>query len=419
MNPLFTNSINRIILFPGSFFMVIVFATDQYWPSISGVSVSVDSFKTALEKKGHTVYIFAPDYPEAGDFDKLKKDPFLVRFNSKSLFFNKKNRLVLRTERRKIYSRLDKIKPDIIHAQTEFNLGKICLRYAQKRKITRVATSHTNWEELVNIYLPFFPQHLARLCTRMYLRSFYKKAEAVIAPTSLMETLLHLYFINKPMYVIPTGIITPDNNKNTTHRKKTDNSMVYYKHPSLKGKSILFYAGRLGMEKNISFLIDVFDRLEKEFNRLVLVIAGDGPDRQRLEEIVNNRKLTGKIIFTGYVNKNDINNYYRAADIFVFASIVESQGLVILESMSCGTPVVAIGKMGTREVMSGDNGGYMVDYDLDEFTEKTRLLLTDSGIHKNKSREAVHHAEKWTINAMADKLIKLYTRLNSEKQNHY
>ena len=133
---------------------------------------------------------------------------------------------------------------------------------------------------------------------------------------------------------------------------------------------------RLGMEKNIEFLIDVLKNLTIKYPTLYLVIAGDGPARKDLENYADEKGLTEKVIFTGFVEREKLKDFYSTANVFVFASKVESQGLVTLESMACGTPVVAIGKMGTREVMGGDSGGFMVDDDMDMFVEKTDLLLS-------------------------------------------
>ena len=245
--------------------MKIIYVSDQYWPSISGVSVSIDAFKKELEKKGHTVHIFAPDYPEAGDFDKHVKDIYIHRFKSSPVFVTKENRLVKRTEKKKIASLIDEIKPDLIHIHTEFSLGKMCMKYAHKRKIKVVASAHTNWEDLINLYIPVIPHNLARLFTRKYIKSFYNKADTVIVPTSLMETLLHLYFVSKPTRIIPTGILLQKKNIKQTTLKGGKSSPVTDKFPGLRKKRILFFAGRLGKEKNIPFLLDVFEKIKAGF----------------------------------------------------------------------------------------------------------------------------------------------------------
>ena len=171
------------------------------------------------------------------------------------------------------------------------------------------------------------------------------------------------------------------------------------------------------MEKNIKFVIDVLQSLTAKHPTLHLVIVGDGQARNDLENYVTEKQLTEKVIFTGYVERENLKDFYSTANVFVFASKVESQGLVTLESMACGTPVVAIGKMGTREVMGGDSGGFMVDDDMDLFVEKVDLLLSNREICQQKSEEAEHHAERWTIQAQAVKMEKLYHSLHHKYSN--
>jgi 1,2-diacylglycerol 3-alpha-glucosyltransferase len=395
--------------------MVIAFISDQYWPTISGVCVSIDAFRKELIKMGHTVHILAPSHPTSDAIDKLSGDKNIHRFKSFQVFFTKENYLVKRSEKKNVFAVLDKVKPDIIHFHTEFTLCKIGMKYAKKKKIHTVITAHTNWEDLIHLYIPFIPTKIARIYARIHLRTFFNKADFLITPTSLMETLLHLYFIRTPMRIIPTGISFPE--KRTILKKGSSSyltSPAFKAFPQLKNKRVLFFAGRLGKEKNIPFLFDVLDNLKNKFPNLVLLIAGDGPERSNLEIMVKNRDLSSCVIFTGFVEKKSINVYYMIADVFVFASKVESQGLVALEAMSCGIPVVAIGKMGTREVMSGDNGGFMVDDDLDAFTEKVSLLLKDKKVHALKSKEAIHHADKWRIENMATKVLSLYKKMTGK-----
>jgi 1,2-diacylglycerol 3-alpha-glucosyltransferase len=97
-------------------------------------------------------------------------------------------------------------------------------------------------------------------------------------------------------------------------------------------------------------------------------------------------------------------------DIFTFPSKTETQGLVTLESMACGTPVVAIGEMGTKEVMQGDNGGFMTEDDPQDFYQKLKALLTDQGLYKSKSQEALAYAKNWSSQAMTEKLLEVYEK---------
>ena len=197
---------------------------------------------------------------------------------------------------------------------------------------------------------------------------------------------------------------------NKIKAKEKTGSRWYDKYPELKGKKILMYSGRLGKEKNLEFLLKVLRELMREIPDIILLYAGDGPYRSDLEKTVKKMGLAKNVVFTGFVVRSRMKELYALADIFVFASKTESQGLVTTEAMACKTPVVAIGIMGTRDVMNGDNGGFMVQDDLDEFTDKVRRLLTDPALYRKKSKEAYDYTQKWTIEHNALKMLELYKK---------
>ena len=143
----------------------------------------------------------------------------------------------------------------------------------------------------------------------------------------------------------------------------------------------------------------------------MLVIAGDGPYRAALEKMARKLGLEEKVLFLGFVAKAKMKELYNLAEVFVFASRVESQGMVVIESMMARTPVVAIGEMGTKELMDGDNGGFMVEADIEPFAAKVRLLLSDPELRRRKGEEAFVHAQKWTNDRSARKVQELYESL--------
>jgi glycosyltransferase involved in cell wall biosynthesis len=288
-------------------------------------------------------------------------------------------------------------------------MNKIATAYAKEKVIPLIMTAHTNWEELIHHYIPIIPLRLARLYCRYIMNNRYNKSDTVIVPTSLMEVLLDLYFVEKPIRIIPTGIDKED--FHFTEPLSIQRDDFYEKYPQCKGKKMLFTAGRLGKEKNIEFLLDIMYSLSQKRSDIIFVISGNGPARQELEAYAAKLNITDKVVFTGFIERQYLKSLYSIADVFVFASKVESQGMVALESMCCGTPVVAIGKMGTREVMGGDFGGFMVDDELDIFEEKVELLLSNPELYICKSQEALKHVDKWTIDVQAERMIKLYNSL--------
>jgi glycosyltransferase involved in cell wall biosynthesis len=392
--------------------MKIVYASDQYWPSVSGVPVSMDSFKNSFIEKGHEIFLLVPDYPNAVEWDQENHRKNIYRFKSTKLFFNKENRIVNRSEKKRIFKTLDHINPDIIHVHTEFSLAKMVIAYAKIHDIPVVMTAHTNWEEIVNEYLFFLPRKIGRLYCRFILKRIFNKADMLIAPTHLMEGLLSKYYLRTSVQVIPTGINQLNFSK---PENSTDKNLILENiADQIKDHKVLLYVGRLGKEKNIKFIIDALKLLLRNNPDAKLLIVGEGPAKSELEKYSREIGLENHVIFTGFVERNMLAEFYSMARVFLFASKVESQGLVILESMSCGTPVVAIGEMGTKELMGGDFGGYMVEDDLDLFVEKVDMLLSDYSLHKIKSDEALEESKKWQIDNMTLKVLKLYEELKRE-----
>ncbi len=385
--------------------MKIVYATDQYWPCVSGVSVSIDSFRREIEAMGHEIHILAPSY---GPDDPVPtENSRLHRFRSKKVFFNDENCLVARSERKSIHRLLDEISPDILHVQTEFAMRSITVSWARRHRIPVVMSAHTNWADLIRIYMPWIPNGLAHVLCHLKMFTAFRKADAIVVPTALMDTLISSYWIRQPMRIIPTGI-DGDHFASEPGELEGLRAQILESHPQLKDGPVLLSVGRLGTEKNVPFLVDVLARLLPSRPDLKLVIAGEGPARASLEELVRSRGLERQILFVGFVPHDQLKGLYSLADVFVFASKVESQGLVVLEAMRCGLPVVAIGKMGTREVMGGSNGGFMVDDDKDEFLAAVTMLLDDPDLRDRKRTEALAHATKWTMRAQAEKMERFY-----------
>jgi len=398
--------------------MKVIYATDNYWPRISGMGVSVDAFKIELEKMGHTIYVYAPEYPDSEAFDKERNLPRVIRFGSYALLFATQieDRMVYPWKRKEVFKKSDEIQPDLVHVHTEFPMGRLTREYAKKRNLPIVMTCHTYFELYVMHYFPWLPEKLTMLYVKNRIKRTFQHADVIIVPTSPMIDVLKSYGITKPIKVIPTGI-NAEKYKGVTKAKEKKDSFLYEKHPELKDKKILAFAGRIGIEKNITFIIDVADKLKDKHHNIALLIAGNGPYLETLKEMVKKRGLEKIVYFLGYVEQKQMKNIYTFADIFVFPSKTETQGLVTVESMLCGTPVVAIGEMGTKEVMNGDNGGFMVKDDLDEFTEKVDLLLSDKKLYKEKQADALKYSKGWTIQVKAKLMEELYEEvLNNRKK---
>ncbi len=344
--------------------MRVVVGTDTYWPRVNGVTVSVQTLKRELEKLGHECYVFAPAYTDTKEIEKN-----IIRISALGVAtISKEDRLTNPFARNMVFKSLDEIKPDIIHVQTEFTMGLMIKKYALKHKIPLIITCHTFWEEYIHHYIPFFPEKPEKMLVKYLTKKFFKNAKFIIVPTTRMEEKLKQYNVDAQTVVVPTGIAIEDF-AGVSKEEEKEKSFLFEKYP-IKGKKILLYVGRVGHEKNLSFLIKSMHKLKEKYSNFVLLIVGDGPARTEFEQMALDLNIKENVIFTGYMDRKIIKRVYALADVFTFASKTETQGLVTVEAMMCKTPVVAIGEMGTKDVMQGDNGGFMVKDDLDEFTEK-------------------------------------------------
>ncbi|MDP3179078.1 MAG: glycosyltransferase, partial [Spirochaetaceae bacterium] len=188
------------------------------------------------------------------------------------------------------------------------------------------------------------------------------------------------------------------------------------RYPQLAGKRLLVFAGRVTEEKDVKFLLPVLAKLDAARGDVALAIAGDGPYRQKLQEETAKTGLQDKIAFMGYVPRTDLPLVYAAADVFVFPSKTETQGLCTIEAMATGTPVVAIGEMGTKDVMGGDHGGFMVKNDVDEFAQATLKLLGDNELRRAKSEEAIAWSKRYRIDEVTDELLELYRHVAAARK---
>lgn len=383
--------------------MRIAMITDTYWPRVNGVAMSVDSFRRELTRFGHEVVVLCPEYPHHVD----DAEAGVARFPSFNPLVSKEDRLVRTWEQLRVFSFLDRFQPDVIHVQTEMALGNMGRRWGIRRHKPVVMTSHTYFEKYVKFYVPWFPARLTETITRRLTSHILNAADLVVVPTGAMKKVLEDYGIQKPLRVIPTGI-NPEDFSGIDRAWEQKNSAFFQRFPQLRHKPVLLYVGRLGREKNVDFLLDVVQKLRLDGHDFHFLVIGDGPYRGVLEATAAEKGLSETVVFAGYVDRGEIRHAYSLADVFVFASKTETQGMVTIESMLCGTPVVAIGEMGTKEVMAGDNGGYMVDENLEVFAARVADLLTSTRLRREKSLEAQAYAQNWLIETMARRLEQTY-----------
>ncbi|WP_191013694.1 glycosyltransferase [Treponema zioleckii] len=407
--------------------MKIAMFTDAYFPRINGVSVSVRSYATELTKLGHKVCVVCLEYSEQQQknalFDEKSNDessPFeIIRIPSSGLFFSKEDRMIRFDKLHRINKAMKNFNPDVVHINSEWTIGYFGAVYAHHRKIPFVFTFHTMWEDYLANYVSFLPDAALRKIGRNVVKFYLKRADVIIAPTRRISQVVEDYGIKKFTDIIPTGI--PDDSESFRFRRALEiRNRLFKKFPHLRGKKILLFVGRVVKEKNLAFLFDVLVEVQKRFPRTALLFIGNGPYLEELSSIAEKKGLSKSVAFPGYMKSDDLIYFYRLAQVFVFPSKTETQGLVTVEAMLEGLPVVAIGEMGTLDVMQGDNGGYMVPDDVSVFASSVIKLLENQNLRKQKSKEAVKWGQQWRISSLTPKLVECYekaVRIRNERTN--
>ncbi|MFZ5652101.1 MAG: glycosyltransferase family 4 protein [Bacillota bacterium] len=373
--------------------------TDSYRPYTSGVVNSIDLFTRDLTGLGHEVKIFAPNYKHC------EEDSRVFRFASVPAPTNTSFSLAIPFSIR-LKPAMASFAPDIIHVHSPFLLGRLGAKYARALGIPLVFTFHTLYDLYVH-YVPF-GQQIAREITRKYYREFCNGCDLVITPTAVIAGHLKKNGVMTNIVNIPTGI--------DTEKFKGQNDSWIHSNYGLPGNTrVLLCVGRLGKEKNLGFIIDVFARVFPRHPDTVLVIVGGGPEESNLKNQAKDLGVHEKVIFTGLVQSDQIHRYYCSSYAFVFASVTETQGLVLGEAKAAGVPSVAVSAFGVSEMVKDGEDGFLTSNNLDEFEEKLDLILGDKDLRNRMGEAAMRNSADLSSRKSAERLAGCYMELLDRK----
>ncbi len=387
--------------------MNVLMLSDVYFPRINGVSTSIETFRQTLRAHAVETTLIAPTYPNI-----RQDDDRILRIPSRYLPIDPEDRIMQRAQIRALLPQLRELAPQIVHVQTPFIAHYTGLELAQQLGVPCVATYHTFFEEYLYHYVPFAPRKWLRAAARRFSRTQCNALDAIVVPSSAMRDALIEYGVTQPMHVLPTGIPTQGFHGG-------DGGYFRERYQIAPDRKVLLFVGRVAHEKNIGQLIDMTDQLRKTQPDALLVVTGEGPALASLRAQCARRGLEQHVRFLGYLDRHDeLHNCYRAADLFVFASHTETQGLVLLEAMALGTPVVAIAEMGTKDILGPQRGCRIAPDDAAGFARVVDDVLRDSDLRHRLALEAQDYARTWSADAMAGRLAALYREWSGTKAEH-
>jgi 1,2-diacylglycerol 3-alpha-glucosyltransferase len=391
--------------------MNLLMLSDVYFPRVNGVSTSIRTFARGLARMGHAVTVVAPDYGEGsgqerhdgqGEFE-------VLRVPARTIFFDPEDRLMRARDARRTRDALAGREWDLVHIHTPFRAHSMGVQLARELGVPTVETYHTYFEEYVGHYLPWLPTALGRHVARIASRRLCHGVDHLIVPSSQMVEVLQRYGIDTPHTVLPTGI-------DLAEFQGGDGARFRQEHGIAPDRPTLVTVSRLSLEKNIAFLLRVVGRLVAEFPQLLFLIAGEGPDEPRLRRLVKDLGIEANVRFFGNLDRRTtLLDAYKAGDAFVFASPTETQGLVLIEAMALGVPIVSTAVMGTAMVLRDTRCALIAPEEVEAFAAQVGQVLRSPELRAVLGAAGPHDAQRWSSQALMRQVESLYASLAQDR----
>jgi len=369
--------------------------SDSALPILNGVSVSIDLLVRGLRNQGHSVHIFT-----AAHFRYRDPDPNTYRFHAVETPWTKKYPLAFPP----FYGMLRKFRRhefDIIHSHTPWTIGFVGLRWAESHDIPIVSTYHTLYDRYAH-YIPSFPRRYLRFKIAKHTSFYYNSVDHVLTPSEASKRWLLRHSVESPITVIPTG--APD-------RQMLERSEMRHKLQIPPEHKILLYVGRIALEKNLGILLEASAKVMRKDPSVRLWLVGDGPYRQACIEQARALGIGDRVTFAGFVPRHDVDQYYAAADLFVFSSVTETQGLVVQEAMTYGLPTVALAGGGASDSIIDDVNGYAIRGDAAALADAIQYVLNNEPIYARLSQGAQKTVRQYTASGMTERVVDVYRQV--------
>jgi len=408
--------------------MKISMMTNNYKPVVGGVPIAIERLADGLRKRGHLVYIFAPEYQGQED----QEEEFVIRYRA----FHKKaggyvplmKPVDLAMERK-----FRELKFDIIHVHHPVLIGQRARYLGKKYGVPVVFTYHTQYEQYLHYWKHYrwlkkrggiledkMVDFIENQLVLAVIRRFTEKCSLVFAPTNQVERILKGRGWEANTTVMPTGL--PDFSYEEYWRQIKEYRLSVEYIRKIYGKertNILCTVARLSEEKNLKFLLRSLGELKERMgNDFQLLIIGDGPQKQELEQYAHELDILENITFLGTVPNEEIAAFHCASDLFLFASKSETQGIVLLEAMAGKSPVVAVKATGVCDVVRNGQNGYMTEEREEAFAEKIQQLLCDSELYNKLVEGAGDTAWRYRNEAVSWMAEYSYERVILAQKGH-
>jgi glycosyltransferase involved in cell wall biosynthesis/pimeloyl-ACP methyl ester carboxylesterase len=298
--------------------------------------------------------------------------------------------------------------PDILHSHSPFFIGDFAVRLSRQHATPLVLTYHTMFEQYPHDW-PVQNEGMKRFLIK-YTSGYTNLLDQVIVPSESVRDILLKRGVRTPMEVVPTGI--------DLERFSKGDRKAFRKQNDIPQEALVIgYAGRLAPEKNLGFLTNCLVEVLKKDPRIHILVVGQGPSEKMIKDIFSQAGFEKRLHLTGALHYQHLVDAYFAMDLFAFASLSETQGMVLVEAMAASVPVVALDAPGAREVVVDHiNGRLLNEMDQQSFIDALLWVLhrpsEELQIIKNAARKT---AQKYPIDSTAKHMLEIYEKIRLKK----
>ena len=382
--------------------MNILMVTNTFTPHVGGVAKSVAAFTETYRQLGHHVMVIAPEFENMPENETdVIRVPAIQNFNGSDFSV----RLPIPGY---VFASLDEFRPDIVHSHHPFLLGDTALLIAASFCVPLVFTHHTMHEQYTH-YVPLDSPQLKRFVVQLA-TGYANLSDRVISPSQSIADILEKRGVETAIEVIPTGV--------DAQRMAQGNGSAIRKRMKIPPDvQVIGHTGRLAPEKNLQFLAEAVAEFIDCHPKTHFLVVGEGSSRNEIESVFKNFSLESNLHFTGSLKEQDLVDSYHAMDIFAFASKSETQGMVLVEAMAAGVPVVALDAPGARDVITHQKNGWLIESDDPAaFVSALKQASSLSKEEAEKLQPALQQTvEEFSMNRSAERSLALYTTLSREK----
>ncbi len=418
--------------------MKIAITSDLYYPMTNGVAVFAHNLAKGLAKHGHEVLVICPSF--SGKKHRVRRDGVTtvylrsIRFpfypdqinkvpDNKELLGVSLPRLAYRhglwvavEPYPELKKTLDRFRPDVIHNQTAEMIAIAARRYAKRYDVPMVSTGHAYPDNItgqLKLLKPLKKPLDAML--RTYMASFLKHSEYATMPTEMaIEDLVPK---NRKRFQVTVEPLSNGVDLSQFGPKKPT-ARIYKKFRLPKDRPIVLYVGRVDPEKSISNVVMAFANMLEKVPEAMLVIVGDGTDRQHLVDLVQALGIEQSVRFLGRVYPPEIMEVYRTATVFATASETETQGIVLIEAAATGLPLVAVDAGAVRELCQNKKNGLLCHAgDVDEMTNALVKILRHKDVRERYGKASLEIAKKHDLGVTLKRFEEIYQEAIRLKEN--